>query len=87
MNKTIDGSDYDGTSQLLTLSQEHVTVSVSVPLVNDSTFEMTETFQARLEFPSVPPERVTIDPASATMSLFDDDDSEFISIIIGAKFT
>ena len=71
----IGGSDYDGTSQLqlFTFSPGNIIVSVGIPLVDDSTFEQNETFHVTLEFQGAPPERVTIDPATAVVSIFDDD--------------
>ena len=52
-------------------------IPVSVPLVDDCAFELTETFQARLEFPGVPPERVTIDPGEANVTILDNDGRYF----------
>ena len=58
---------------MIAISPGNIVVSVSVPLVDDTTFELTESFQARLEFPDPPPERATIDLGEANVTIFDDD--------------
>ena len=41
--------------------------------MGDSTFELTELFGASLAFPGAPPPRVTLAPASAQVTILDDD--------------
>ena len=62
---------------MVTLSPGNILVAISVPLVDDGIFELTETFQARLEFPGAPPERVTIDPGEADVTIIDNDGRDF----------
>ncbi len=48
-------------------------VRVPIPLMNDSIYELTETFIAGLSFTSDFPPRTTISPDNATITIIDDE--------------
>ena len=69
-----DGSDYSGFAGIdSTFDSTTRTVNASVPLVDDTAFELTEHFGASLVFPGAPPPRVTLAPGAAQVTILDDD--------------
>ena len=58
---------------LLTFDPSTSHIDVSVTLLNDSIFELTEKFSATLSFPGDPLPGVTLSPDSAQITIFDDD--------------
>ena len=69
-----DGSDYSGFAVLeFTFDSTTSTVDVSVPLIDDTAFELTEQFGVSLTFPGAPPPRVTLAPDAAQVTILDDD--------------
>jgi hypothetical protein len=68
-----DGTDYSGFRREYTFDSTTRTVDVSVPLIDDSTFELTELFGASLAFPGAPPLRVTLAPNTTQVTILDDD--------------
>ena len=69
-----DGDDYTGVGNfLLTFDSVNTDIDVPVTIVNDTVFELTESFIATLAFPGAPPTGVILDPDSARTTIFDDD--------------
>ncbi len=66
-----DSSDYNGFAGIEFIVT--MTVYASVPLINDTTFELTELFGASLAFPGDPPPRVTLASVTAQVTILDDD--------------
>ena len=54
-------------------------LSVTLPLIADDTFEITEILQASLSFPGAPPPLVRIYPDLANIAILDDD-GEFVKL-------
>ena len=50
-----------------------MSVNVPIPINGDNDFELTELFGASLAFPGAPLPRVTLAPASAQVTILDDD--------------
>ena len=78
----VDGSDFSAPilGQMLQFGPGNLTFNISLTLVDDDIFELTETLQASLSFPGgIAPPRVLINPGLATVTIFDDD-SECISM-------
>ena len=70
----LDGSDYhDIGAQVFYFGPAVSHFSVNVSLINDNSFELTESFQAGLRFPSPPLPRVTLYPAQGSIEILDDD--------------
>ena len=68
------GSDYSESVGIeFTFDSATTEVDVLIPIMDDSTFELTELFGASLAFPGAPPPRVTLAPASAQVTILDDD--------------
>ena len=75
-----DGSDYVSEVELLTFNTDNSNFSISLPLINDDVFELTERLQAVLMFADdVPPERASVDLEMASVVIFDDDSKSIIS--------
>ena len=69
-----DGNDYNSITNLrLTFDSTITTIDVSVTIINDTVYELTEFFNAFLSFPGAPVPRVTLAPDSAQTTIFDDD--------------
>ena len=69
-----DGSDYSGFAGIdFTFDSTTLTIDISVPLIDDAIFELTEQFGASLAFPGAPPPRVTLAPDAAQVTILDDD--------------
>ena len=69
-----DGGDYSGFAGIdFTFDSITLTVDASVPLIDDTAFELTEQFGASLAFPGAPPPRVTLAPDTAQVTILDDD--------------
>ena len=69
-----DGSDYRGFAGIeFTFDSVTSTADVSVPLIGDNAFELTELFGASLAFPGARPPRVTLAPDTAQVTVLDDD--------------
>ncbi len=67
---------------MFTFTASNDFIRVPIPLINDSIYELTETFTAGLSFTSDVPPRTTISPNSATITIIDDE-SMFKKSIIG----
>ena len=66
-----DSADYSGFAGIeFTVTR---TVDASIPLIDDTTFELSELFGASLAFPGTPPSRVTLAPDTAQVTILDDD--------------
>ena len=59
--------------QTYTIDASNSVFAINIPLINDNIFEINETFQARLNFPGQPPERVRMDTDSTHATILDDD--------------
>ena len=68
-----EGSDYTGTALILEFRPGVTSISVSLPLIDDDTFEITEMLQGVLVFPETAPPCVSIDPELANITILDDD--------------
>ena len=80
LNSHTDGSDYSGFAGIdFTFDSTTSTVNVSVPLTDDTAFELTEQFGASLAFPGAPPPRVTLAPDAAQVTILDDDGQCYIA--------
>ena len=67
-----DGSDYRGFAGLeFTFDSVTRAVDVPVPLIDDDTVELTESFGASLAFPGAPPPGVTLSPDTALVTILD----------------
>ena len=69
----IDRSDYNGLVVQFAFDSTTRIVNVSVPLIGNSIFELTELFGASLAFPGAPPSRVALVPDTAQVLILDDD--------------
>ena len=70
----VGGSDYDiSAMKLLTFGPTNTVLSISIPIIDDNTYECTEMFQASLQFSDEPQDRVNFDPGEAIIRIFDDD--------------
>ena len=58
---------------LLTFDSVTTTIDVTVTIINDTVFELTESFSVFLSFPGDPVPRVTLAPDSAQTTIIDDD--------------
>ena len=67
------GDDYLPDGEDLTFSPGNTSFSVTLTLVDDDTFELTEMLQASLSFPGAAPPRVRFDPSMADITILDDD--------------
>ena len=67
------GSDYSESVIQFTFDSATREVDVSVPIISDSLFELTELFNASLAFTGAPPPRISLAPASAQVTIRDDD--------------
>ena len=68
------GSDYNESVGIeFTFDSDTTKVDVSIPIIGDNIFELTELFGASLAFPGAPPPRVTLAPSSAQVTILDDD--------------
>ena len=69
-----DGNDYTGVGNfLLTFDSVNTDIDVPVTIVDDTVFELAESFSATLAFPGDPIDGVVLDPDSAQTTIFDDD--------------
>ena len=69
-----DGSDYTGVqNRLLTFDQSTNSTTVSISVLGDDIYELTESFLATLSFSGASVPRVTLSPASAGVAIIDDD--------------
>ena len=71
----LDGSDYTNPGvRAFVLTPTMSSFNVNVSLINDTIFELTETFSASLSFlAGATHQSVTIAPANAQISILDDD--------------
>lgn len=70
----IDNSDYQDTGvRSFLFNSSQTTFNISIPLINDTVYELTELFGASLGFSDEGPSRVTFEPATAEVHIFDDD--------------
>ena len=83
----IGGTDYVNTGpQTLVFNSGITRQSITLPLVDDSIFELTEMLQASLSFPGGDaPERVILDPDLASITVFDDDSESSLQAIFFAS--
>lgn len=70
------GSDFNAFSSTVTFASGETTKNVSIPLINDTTDEVNETFTVTLSSPN----NATISSATATATITDDDVAPNISI-------
>ena len=68
-----DGNDYNSITNLLLTFDSVTTNNVTVTIIGDTIFELTESFNAFLSFPGAPVPRVTLAPDSAQTTIIDDD--------------
>ena len=69
-----DGADYTGIQDiLLTFNLTNTLTTITVSIVNDDAYELTETFDTTLSFDGDPVPRVTLSPATAVTTIVDDD--------------
>ena len=69
-----DGNDYNSfTNLLLTFDSVTTTIDIPVTIIDDTAFELRESFNASLSFPGAPVPRVTLSPDSAQTTIFDED--------------
>ena len=61
------------TEQVVRLNRNHTIVNVLVPVVNDDTFEPTESLLAQLSFSGNAVPRVVLRPSTSNVTIFDDD--------------
>ena len=68
------GADYTSPAGVNTfnLDGSNSVITVDIPLNNDDIYELTEIFFSNLAFPFAPPERVTINPNRAKITILDD---------------
>ena len=59
-----------------TMTQGQTFAIISIPIINDDAFELTELFSASLSLISPLTSRITVDPDEANITI-EDDDSEF----------
>ena len=59
--------------------------TISLPIIDDDTSELTENFQASLSFVGAAPPRMSIDPGVATITILDDDGKFCISSSLSDK--
>ena len=59
--------------QVVRLNRNHTIVNVLVPVVNDDTFEPTESLLAQLSFSGAAVPRVVLRPSTSNVTIFDDD--------------
>ena len=59
-----------------TMTKGQTYANISVPIINDDAFELTESFSASLSLVSPVTSRITIAPDEASITI-EDDDSEF----------
>ena len=72
--EAISGSDYMTATGIVTLSSTTTSVILNVPLTNDELLENDETFEIVLSaFDGGLPDRVTLDPMTAMVTIMDDD--------------
>ena len=68
----LDVADFISESTIFTFDRSTTFIRYNVSLVNDDVFEFNEDFQAQLSFVTAV-ERVSIDPATAQVTIEDDD--------------
>ena len=69
-----DGNDYNSVGTfLLTFDSATTSIDVPVTIIDDTVFELTESFIVTLSFPGAPVPGVTLDPDSAQTTILDDD--------------
>ena len=69
-----DGNDYIGVGNfLLTFDSVNTVIDVPVTIVDDTVFELTESFIATVSFPGDPVLGVNFSPDSPQTTIFDDD--------------
>ena len=74
----IAGSDYTAAFGLqITLDAATRSIPVDVSLMNDTVFELTESFSSVLSLPGGPINRVTLAPDSAVAEILDEDGQLF----------
>ena len=69
----VAGSDYTGSTGMLTLSSMMPSVTFTVPIMDDLIPELTETFRVNLTVVGSLPVGVMLTPAVATVTIIDDD--------------
>ena len=69
----IDGSDYTGLVRQFTFDSVDRNTDISVSVIGNDIFELTELFVASLAFPGDPPRIVVLTPDSAQVTILDDD--------------
>ena len=57
----------------LTFGPSSTRTTISVNIMNDDAYELTETFSATLSFDGAPVPRVTLSPDAAIATILDDD--------------
>lgn len=68
------GSDYQQIpDNVVTLSSTVTSLNVTIQLIDDDVYELTETLLASLSFNAVPQLDVTINPSGVEITIFDDD--------------
>ena len=78
----IDGNDYNGlVGQQLQYTLNSTRNMINVTIINDSVFEVTESFSVSLALPGSIPPRVTLAPNSAQITILDDD-GQFNDLIL-----
>lgn len=86
MHVNIAGEDYVvmTTGHRLTLNSD-ASALISIPLINDKIFELTESFLVNISFSDgeSPVPRVTLNQASATVAIFDNDGNSVIAATKG----
>ena len=69
-----DGNDYNEVqSMLLTFDSTFNSFNISVTIINNNVYELTEAFNGILSFPGDPVPRVVLSPATTEVTIFDDD--------------
>lgn len=75
INTTAADSDYRVMMDTpLILSTTYPNHTITIYIVNDEEVESTETLTLELSFPGGPLPRVKLNPSTATITIFDDDD-------------
>ena len=85
MKTTTGGEDFSARNNSQFRLNADTIASISIPIINNDVFELTESFMVKLSFPDheAPVHRVTLDQVrtSAKVTIFDDDGNHFSHIM------
>ena len=78
MKTTTGGEDFSARNNSQFRLNADTIASISIPIINNDVFELTESFMVKLSFPDLEA-RVTLDQVqtSASVTIFDDDGNQF----------